>query len=278
MSASDGALGKLERPASVLRGGAPRKEIDVRRYVALFLAMALNGETALAQRKPSVPMTAVSSRGRLSGKTKVTYLLRQLDLDAAQRQRARALMEATLDTGSDDLSLDRVYQLMAEIQQAEADGNAEQKEALESELRQLGKGSNRGEEEFFMNFEPELSEPQKVKLKEARQRLERIPSGALRPIDIFRLLPGLQPTAEQQKEFDEIKTDLRESLRKTKNLGEKERFQLMNGLLATIKKRLTPEQETRFELGVRQLRPDMAFRLRVRLSDAPNGEGEDEDD
>ena len=62
-----------------------------------------------------------------------------------------------------------------------------------------------------------------------------------------------------------------------KTLKDKDRFQLINGLLESIKKHLTPPQQEKFELGIRRLRPDLAYRLRVRSTDAPAGD-EDEDE
>lgn len=249
----------------------------MRRLVVVLLATLLIAETSWAQRKPMVPMTAVSPRGKLTGKKKIFYLLRQLELTRSQRQQARGLIESLEPGKGKDISLELVYQLMAEIQQAEADGDEDHKKQLEQQLRELGQGSDQSEEEFFMNMEPELTDQQRAALRAARERLERNPSGSLRPIDVFRLLPRLDPTDEQQAKFDQLGAKLRNGLRDVKTLKDKDRFQMINGLLASIKKHLTPPQQEKFELGIRQLRPDLAHRLRVRSADTPPGD-EDEDE
>ena len=249
------------------------------RAAALVLAATLIAEASWAQQKPLVPMPAVSARGKLTGKNRIMYLLRQLELTHEQRQRARALMDSILAAGSNpDLSLDQVYDLMAQIQDAQAQGDKEREQQVEQQLRALGKGSDRSEEEFFMNMEPELTARQKTLLEEARQRLERDPSGALRPVDIFRLLPALNGTKQQQAAFDQLQNRMRQALREIRTLKDKERFQLMNGLLTSIRKELTPEQAEKFMLGVNRLRPDLTFRLMVKLDETSTGAEEDTGD
>ena len=239
------------------------KETRVRRIIMMTLAALLAIEVADAQRKPMVPMAAVSESGKLTGKTKVLYLLRQLDLTKEQREHARGLIATIIDTGAEqDLSLEQVYTLMAEMQQAEADGDEERKKELTRQLRELGKGSD-NHEEFFMNMASVLTNEQKRELKEARERLERNPSGGLRPVDVFRAVQKLDLNKEQQEHVKELQETLRKSLRGAQTIKDKQRFQLMNGLLEAIVSKLTPAQQEQFELSVTKLRPDLAYRLRV---------------
>jgi hypothetical protein len=235
----------------------------VRRIVLMSLMAFLVTEAAWAQRKPLVPMAAVSERTKLHGKTRVLYLLRQLDLTQEQREHARGLIATIVDTGAEqDISLEQVYTLMAEMQEAEAKGDEERKKEISRQLRELGRGPDE-HEEFFMNMEQVLTAEQKVKLEQARARLERDPSGALRPVDILRAARELNLSEEQQRRVDEVRDKLRKALRKTQTLKDKERFQLVNGLLDAIVSELTPEQEQQFRLAVAKLRPDLAYRLRV---------------
>jgi len=235
----------------------------VRRIVLMALAGLLVAEVAWAQRKPIVPMAAVNDGVKLRGKTKVLYLLRQLDLTKEQREHARGLITTIIDTGAEqDLSLEQVYTLMAEMQQAEADGDEERKQEITRQLRELGKGSD-NHEEFFMNMESVLTDEQKAKLKAARERLERNPSGALRPVDMFRAVQELDLSKEQQEHVKGLRDKLRRALRGAQAIKDKQRFQLMNGLLDAIISKLTPEQQKQFELTLAKLRPDLAYRLRV---------------
>jgi hypothetical protein len=239
------------------------KERRVRRVTLMILAVALVTEAGWAQRKPMVPMAAVSASGKLSGKTKVLYLLRQLDLTQEQREHARGLIATIIDTGAEqDLSLEQVYTLMAAMQQAEADGDEERKQELTQQLRELGKGSD-SNEEFFTNMASVLTDEQKLKLKRARERLERTPSGGLRPVDVFRAVRALDLNEEQQEHVRGLQDKLRQAMRGVQNIKDKQRFQLMNGLLDGIASKLTPEQQEQFELSIAKLRPDLAYRLRV---------------
>ena len=235
----------------------------MRRIALMSLTVLLVTEVAWAQRKPMVPMAAVSESGKLSGRTEVLYLLRQLDLTKEQREHARGLITTIIDTGAEqDFSLEQVYTLMAEMQQAEADGDEERKKEISRQLRELGQRPD-NHEEFFMNMESVLTDEQRAKLAEARARVERNPSGALRPVDVFRAVQKLDLSDEQRENVRQLCGKLRQSLRGTQTLKDRQRFQLMNGLLGAIVSELTPEQEQQFRLSVAKLRPDLAYRLRV---------------
>ena len=235
----------------------------MRRIMLMALATLLLAEVAWAQRKPIVPMAAVSDSEKLRGKTRVLYLLRQLDLTKEQREHARGLIATIIDTGAEqDLSLEQVYTLMAEAQQAEADGDEERKQEITRQLRELGKGPDT-HDEFFMNMESVLTDEQKAKLKAARERLERNPSGALRPVDVFRAVQELDLSKEQQAHVEGLRDKLRKALRGAQTIKDRQRFNLMNRLLDAIISELTPGQQQQFELSLAKLRPDLAYRLRV---------------
>jgi len=251
--------------------------------VLIFLAALLITGVSRAQRTPTVPMAAVSEEQKLKGEPRIRYLLRQLDLTEEQREYARSLIATLLDESeSPSLSLEQVYTLMAEAQQAEKDGDEERAEQVKQQLRALGRGADR-EGEFFMNMETELTDQQKEVLGAARERLKRNPSGALRPVDVFRAVYGLDLTKEQKAQIDLWHARFRGDLRKVRTLDDDQRFQLMNGLLERLRAELTPEQQARFDLSIRRLRPDLASRgLRARVpqtqpaaeekSDKPSGD------
>jgi hypothetical protein len=228
-----------------------------------LLTVVLVSETAWAQRKPIVPMAAVSESGKLTGKRRVLYLLRQLDLTVEQRDHARGLIRTIIDTGAErDFTLEQVYALMAEMQEAEAANDEQRKQEISQQLRELGQPAAE-HEEFFMNMESVLTDEQKALLVEARARLERNPSGALRPVDVLRAVQKLGLSAEQQEHVIKLRDKLRQALRGTRKLKDQQRFQLMNNLLDGIASQLTPEQHEQFELSIVRLRPDLAYRLRV---------------
>ena len=235
----------------------------MRRLALILTAAFLVTGTAWAQQKPIVPMTAVSESKALSGKTKVLYLMRQLELNPDQRENVRGLIDAILDSGAEqDISLEEIYSLMAQVQEAEAAGDKDRITELTKELRSRGKKPE-NYDEFFMNLERLLTDQQKKLLKEARARLERNPSGALRPVDILRAAEKLDLNEEQRKHVEQVRQTARHSLRSTQKLKDKERFQVINGILGSIISKLTPEQEQAYGESIAKLRPDLAYRMRV---------------
>lgn len=236
----------------------------MQRIVVMFLAGLLATGASWGQEKPMVPVKAVSEHGKLHGKSRVFYLLRQLDLTAEQREHARGLIATILETDtSPSLSLEQVYTLMAEAQEAEKQGDQERAKQISQELRELGRGMG-ADSEFFMNMEPVLTDEQKEALRVARARLGRNPSGAVRPVDVFRTLDRLNLSKDQRPKLNNLRRDFRRTMRTVQSLKDKDRFQLMNSLLDSIKTRLTPEQRKEFTFRIRQLRPDLAYNLRIR--------------
>jgi len=244
----------------------------------MSLATLLMTEASWAQRKPAVPMAAVSESKKLGGEKKIRYLLRQLELTKEQREYAHGLIATILDeTANPPLSLEQVYTLMAEAQQAEKDEDEERAEQVKEQLRALGRGADR-ESEFFMNMETELTDEQRRVLQAARARLKRNPSGAVRPVDVFRVVRQLELTKEQQAQVDQWHRRFREDLRKVRSLDDEQRFQLLNGLVERLRAELTPEQRASFDLAIRRLRSDVTFRLQVQVPDTqPAGEEEHEE-
>lgn len=238
----------------------------MRRTVVMSLAALLAAQACWAQKQPTIPMVAVSETKKLTGANRIQYLLRQIDLSYQQRELARGLIASILDqTENQPFTIEQVTALMAQIQQKEAEGDEEGKKQLEQQLRNLATGFDR-EDEFFMNMEPELTDEQKAKLQAARERLERNPSGALRPIDVVRAVQELKLTKEQEAQLVTIQKDLRASLRQVKTITDEKRFQLINGLIERIHQLLTDEQQAAFDLKINQLRPDrVGLGLRARV-------------
>ena len=170
----------------------------MRRATVMLLAAWLMTETLLAQRVPSVPISAVSEEREMTCQTKVRYLLRQLDLTREQLRHARGLMATILDDDANPpLSIAQVRAMVAELEEAQGADDEQRVKQIEQELRELGQRYDR-EAEFVMNMESVLTEEQKVVLQQARERLKRNPSGALRPIDVFRVLNRLELSEEQR--------------------------------------------------------------------------------
>lgn len=230
----------------------------MQRPVVMFLAPLLATPMTLAQRAPTVPMTAVSGP-KLTQETKLRYLLRQLDLKVEQRRYARELIAQFYGEGGEAaFSIEEVQAVFRELQQATDQGDEERVKQLEAELREIGRGFDR-EADFFANMKSVLTDEQTAALREARARLERNPAGSLRPVDLWRAARRLKLTKEQRARLDEVHQAFREKMRGAKSLNDDVRFQMTNGLIELIKAELTPDQQSNFELSVRRLRPDLAW-------------------
>ncbi len=249
--------------------------------LSLFALTALGITVALPVRAgPEIPEAAIDERASLAGEKKVRYLLRQVDLTEEQATHARGLIDSILPRRARPAppDPDEVRRTWAELEQAKETGDQEKVDALVKQLRQMGRETT-GDSEFFMNMEPLLTDEQKHKLDQARARLERNPSGALRPVDLLRAARELDLTEQQQRQlldaFLEARKHLGPNLRPSTEL----KLQMINFFAHEIRTFLTPEQLAKFEYRIRALRPDLLDRgLRVQLSetapDAPPAEEE----
>jgi hypothetical protein len=240
----------------------------VRQVIALLAAVLVCGDAAWAQQKPIVPLSAVSPQGKLTGRKKVLYVCRQLDLSEAQRKQARGLIESFLDNdaGADDIPLTRIYQIVKEIEEAQKAGDKATEQKLTDELRSYGENRPDSSDEVFVNLETILTDSQKAKFKDVRARLERNPSGAIRPIDVFRELDSLKLTPEQEQRIPVLRKQVYRATRSMQTVKDNDRFQIMNGLLVEIGNMLTPEQQEPYQRLLSRLRPDLAYRMRVMAS------------
>ena len=193
----------------------------------------------------------------LTGVAKIRFLLQQIDLTAEQREYADGLLASLGDAqANQQLSLAQIRQLVAELQEAKADGDSEREKQIADEMRQTAKGYDPSEE-FFMNMEGELTDVQRQRLEEARARLERNPSGAVRPIDAFRAARDLDLTKEQGGLLLDLQQKFRERMGKSRKLDIDRQHALFSKFLDDIFKLLTPEQQTAFRARITALRPDL---------------------
>ena len=237
----------------------------MRQAIVLFAAVLMFGDAAWAQQKPVVPLAAVSTQGKLTGRRKVLYVCRQLNLNDEQRQQVRGLMDSFLenDTGADDIPIERIHQIVKELTEAQKNGDKETEQRLTEELRSYGENRPDSTDELFMNMENVLDNAQKAKFKEVRAFLERNPSGAMRPVDVFREIEELNLTEEQQQRVKVLRKQVFRTTRSMNSMKDNDRFQVMNGLLVEIINMLAPEQQDKFQRIISRLRPDLAYRIRV---------------
>ncbi len=191
----------------------------------------------------------------LMGEWRARYLLRQLDLTSAQREAAEGLISTVLRQPAPQINLGRVRELMALMQQAEADGDAEAKARYTRELRQLGKVAD-NEPEFLDNLRLQITDAQKKKLDEALARLERNPSGHIRPVDLLALVEAMKLSDEQKKKIAELKEEQRKKSTSAGRLDDTRRAQMLRTLVRKMNEVLNESQRASLDAEIQKLRTD----------------------
>jgi hypothetical protein len=229
----------------------------------------------LAAPQPTeVPVEAINERGKLTGEKKARYLLRQLDLTEEQATYAEGLIETiiTAPREAPPINIDEVRQIWREMEKAKEAGDQEKVEALGKQLQRMGREAT-GDAEFFANLEPQLTQTQKQKLEQAEARLARNPSGALRPVDLLRIVITLDLTEEQKRKVLDAHVAVRKRLGPLLRPGDQLKLDMVNICIRKLHEMLTPEQQAEFAYRVRTLRPDLTDRgLRVSRTEPSAGQ------
>lgn len=237
----------------------------MRRSAFVLLAAIILSTTAWAQLKmASIPLDAVRTDKALAGREKARYLMRQLDLTEDQLVKTRNLVRTVFVAEEGPrYTLDQLQALMADVQAARDAGDEARVVELEDELRGLVDVKDEFPE-FERDIRLVLTDEQKTQFDKDLDRLGRNPSGALRPIDVYRVLAGCKLERDQQLKVEAAFGDYRTMVYGVKSFQDVHRFQAMNALLDKIIQVLNDDQERRFRMAVLRLRPDfMARRLQL---------------
>lgn len=213
-----------------------------------------------------IPEAAINDKAKLLGPKKAAYLMRQLDLTEEQAANAQGLIDSIFP-GDEHATVDinQIRAIWKEIEQAKAAKNQTKIDELTRQLQQLGKEAT-NDSEFYDNLELQLTDEQKKKLAAARARLERNPSGSLRPIDLMRAAWDLNPTDEQRVQLRAVQEGMRKILYPNLRPSLEMKLNLINFIHDETRAILTPEQRVQWDPRVRALRPDLIDEgLRVKL-------------
>ena len=230
--------------------------------IAVFWLVAVWPALAGAE----IPEAALNNKTKLLGPRKAAYLMRQLDLTEQQAAHAQGLIDSILPGDEQvPINVNEIRQIWKEIEQAKATNNQAKVDELTQQLQQMGKEAT-GDAEFYENITAQLTDEQKLKLAAAQARLERNPSGALRPIDLLRAAWELNPTTEQIAQLRVAQEEMRKMLYPILRPNLELKLKLINFIHDETRAILTPEQRAKWDLRVRALRPDLiAEGLRVKL-------------
>jgi hypothetical protein len=208
--------------------------------------------------QPEFPAAAIDEKAKLLGETKTRYLLRQIDLTEEQATHARGLIDSILAEGNapSDVNVDQVREIWTQLEQAKEAKDQEKVDELTKQLQRIGQQAS-GDADVFANLEPQLTDQQKQKLAQARARLEHLPSGALRPIDLIRAARSLNLTTQQERKLVQASIATREMLGPLQRPSVDLKLRMMTYLVGEIRALLTPDQAAQFEHRIRALRPDL---------------------
>lgn len=214
--------------------------------------------TSFACAQNLIPLDAITAGKQLKSEARARYLMRQLELTEQQAQAAEGLIEVHFAASEDpQVDIEEIRRIWKELQAAQAKGDKETEQALTKRIQEMGKGTN-PEPEFVENLTPVLVDPQPARLAEARERLDRNPSGALQPIDLVRVARGLTLSPEQSGQLGALVSSFRTEVNSKPAMDDGRKVELINGLATQIKKLLTPEQTDVFEKRVKAMRSDLA--------------------
>ena len=203
---------------------------------------------------------AITEKARLIGARRVRYLLRQIDLTAEQAAYAENLITSVLPPDSHaptpEPSIDDVRRLWKQLERAREADDQQQVERLTQELKGMGHEAD-DESDVFATLAPKLTDVQRAKLEQARARLERIPSGAVRPIDLIRAARTLELTGEQQHKLQEATIATNKMLGPILKPNTDLKLKMINFLATEIRSLLAPQQVAAFDHRIRALRPDL---------------------
>jgi hypothetical protein len=239
----------------------------MRRISFVWLTVLLLPVIALAQQRSPVRSDSQKPRvNPLRGEQKLRYLVKQLDLIPKDSEFVEGLLQLYADSVREQETqqadrgdlLERVRVLYEQMQEAEKAGDKERAEQLREQMKVLGPGVV-AEREFFDSLESILSEEQKAVLKRAQRRLQRVPDGTLRPIDVLRAAQSLELTPEQGPKLSKALRDFRAYLKEQgARPAEGMRALFIERIVAGIREILTPEQTERFDKQIEKLRPAAA--------------------
>lgn len=239
-------------------------------FRVVMLALLAAGSIASAQNIQPMPGGRPAGqtepkRPPLKDEARAHYILAQIELSAEQKANAEGLLEssfaqaAAAGSGA-TIDLSKVQSLMEELRQAQADGNKQREEQITEELRSMGRGgpgTANAEREFLDNLRKSLNPEQLKQLDEALSRLERNPSGALRPIDVIRAAQAMNLSKQEEAELERAAAVYRKQVNGTvMQLGpEGPRGQSLTEMIEAIKKTLGAERGGKFEARVNRMRP-----------------------
>lgn len=211
--------------------------------------------TAIAQNvvknMPSGP-----KRAALQGERRAQYLANQLFLTPEQEKSVEGIIETAFHQGpAETLDINKVQSLMQELREAQEKGDKDTEKRITDELREMGRGKN-SEPEFLDNLRPLLNSEQQKLLQFHVERLERNPSGVVRPVDMVGTARRLGLDAAQNAQLDKVLDEFRTEINKpVAPPQDGPRPEQMDNLLSQCRQVLKAEMQPKYDDTIKRMRP-----------------------
>lgn len=224
-------------------------------------AVSLGGGAHAADdaRTIELPKESIAPTERLVDRGQARYLLRQVALTTEQAKAAKSLLDEFFsDEPQPALDLEQLRAAANAFEDAKKANDQEAIRAARTRLEQLAGGRDAQVRAYLSRVRRDFSDAQRKQLAAAQERLRRNPTGAVRPIDVFRVAQALELTGDQRRELLAARRSVRERVERMSTLEPAERVEIVNGLLARIAGMLDQAQRGAFAASVHRLRPDLA--------------------
>lgn len=212
----------------------------------------LTAGVTLAQDATIIPLAAITTERPLTRDNRAAYLVRQLDLSDEQRSHAQGLIDIHYAEDQPQLKIDEVTAIWKQLEEAEKAGNQAEKERLTAELRALGRQAD-NEPEFLEMLKKTLTDAQKTRLDAAVARLNRNPSGAIRPVDLVAAARTFELSEQQQRKLNRIVDGFRDEMSARVALDDSRKYETLNSLNGQIREMLEEAQRTKYDGMVKSM-------------------------
>ncbi|MFN0137122.1 MAG: hypothetical protein ACKVS9_13510 [Phycisphaerae bacterium] len=220
------------------------------------IAVLTIAATAIAQQPQPKNAPSAPKRAALQGERRANYLANQLFLTPDQEKSVEGIIDTVFHEGpAEALDINKVQSLMQELREAQEKGDKDGEARITAELRELGRGKNQ-EPEFLDNLKKILTDDQKKLLEFHIQRLERNPSGVVRPVDMVGMARRMSLDAKQNEQLDNVLDAFRVDINKpVAPPQDGPRPDQMDGLLKNVRDVLKADMQTKYDDTIKRMRP-----------------------
>ncbi len=227
------------------------------RVLVGLLAVSLLASPALAQRIRPIEQGARQNAPKkvLAGEERARFLIQGLELTQEQRDHAAGLFQMLFSADpSQQINLERVQQLVKEMEAAKAAGDTARQEEIQAELRGMGQKAD-ASDEFLDNMVKVLTPEQQTALNLGIERLKRNPGGEFQAVDVLRAVEAAVPNSEQLARIDAGLAEFRRKQNRGRGPREEREAKLLDQLATDLRAVFSEDQAKKFDAYLAVCRP-----------------------